>query len=174
MTIEQAKEYIRQWILSSTTLNTVIEPFNAPQPERPYCSLFVLDVETIGDDYVDAGPVTTILRGIRDLTVEINCYGDFIISHMDKLVELRASIYNDDIIDWFRSHNFIQLDVDPNVSDTTYGDQEESHWVPRATTKVTFRIALEIEIPRFVINETTIGLTLKTGANGDINSTIKF
>lgn len=166
---------IVSWMQSVTGLTSVIEPNNDPQAPRPYCSVYLKDEKVVGQDYVRASGDKTYLHGERDFITELSCYGNFsIVNPMDILRLLRATIYSEDITLFFARAGIVQLDTNDEINDTTFDSEEESHWVPRATTMLTFRMNIVHELTHYEIVNTTINGTLKNGLKGDKNFTVNI
>lgn len=167
LTTDEILAPVVSWCQSITGLTCVIEPNNDPQAPRPYCSIYLKDELTIGQDYTRSASGKTYLCGTRDFVVELSCYGNFIVNPMDTLRLLRATMYTEEVVRYFGNNGIVQLDVNDSIKDTTYDDLEENHWVPRATTEITFRTNFTHELLHYEIITTTINGTLKNGLLGN-------
>lgn len=131
-TIEQG---IYNWVTYITNETTIWLDQNAPRPPRPYIGLDVGASEAIGHDYHTEPDSNgdAVLYGNRELTVEIQYYGN---EGFDTLEKLKTSVGQYDVKDIFIEHGIFYVDRLGEISDTTLLD---TLWESRRILELRFR-----------------------------------
>jgi hypothetical protein len=153
--------YIRSWLYALTGLNAIPLPQNCPEPTRAYLTFYIYGETQLGQDFIEKTTIDTngTLYGKRELLCRISCFcncrpittGTFI-DPREVLRKVRASIYNDSTIDFFKTYNLVLNDSEQaTIDDISFKEDEDSHWIHAAETEVIFTAQYEETVTQYNI-----------------------
>jgi hypothetical protein len=161
-TIITLETYIRSWLNSLTGLNTIWIPQNCPEPTRPYITFYLYNEKCMGQDFTaeENLGLTATLYGERKFKIRIACYcncrpmptGVTFVDPREVLRKVRASIYNESTIAFFRTYNLVLNDDEiAEINDTTFQNEEDGHWIHAAETEVMLTAQYEETLTQYEI-----------------------
>jgi len=111
---------------------------NAPQLTKPYISMRIASVDSIGWDYNSTPNKTTLkstLTGNREFILYLQAYGT---NAMGVLENVRTALQKTDVLDTLRAGGIVFVDDFPiqNLSDV-----QDTQFLERAAMDILFRIA---------------------------------
>ena len=139
LNIETVKTDLYDWAVANVPISVPVIFYypNAPRPEIPYISLFLLNFSQVGDDWHSSpnGSGSSDVIGDREMTLTINCYGG---DAFTTLENLRSSLQNQAVLDTLRYDGIVFVQQLPINDISSLLDTE---FEMRATMDLIFRIA---------------------------------
>jgi len=139
LNIESVKTDIYDWAVANVPGSVPVVFYfpNAPRPDIPYVSLYLLNFMQVGDDWVSPPDNVggTDIIGDREFTMTINAYGG---DPFTILENLRSSLQNQSVLDTLRDNGIVFVQQFQINDVSTLLDTE---FEIRASMDIMFRIA---------------------------------
>lgn len=161
LNIETVKTDLYDWAVANIPISVPVIFYypNAPRPDIPYVSLFLLNFLQIGDDWHSSpdniGSSNVI--GDREMTLTVNCYGG---DPFTVLENLRSSLQNQSVLDTLRDNGIVFVQQLPINDISSLLDTE---FESRAAMDILFRIAQDNESDDGLIETVELTETFSDG-----------